>query len=417
MSVTGKKRPVALLQIASHKGLCALIRLCKIRQIPLELREFLEDESILKVGIVPNNDSIYLTRDYGVRVASTFDLRFLASMVGMKPEGLGKMSQRIIGVELDKDWRVRCSDWEANELTEKQIDYAAKDALCGIELFKKMSKHLTRFNDGNGRKIQNINEIIEKVGRYINLNYFNIPKTGTGESLKPISGIKSSGKLLNPKLEQKRQMATLAKPLYDNAYLQAPDGEMLCTCDRKKAQWYVKMNLGKVVEESPFTVKLNFEPAGRAVGEVGQFYLQEKKNGCVVCGKDQSYLRKNIIPPEYRKLFPNVMKDHSSHDIILLCVPCHQLSNVSDDSFKEQLEMMCTPGDEPRNKRKVVENPEKKKIRSAARALLNYKDKIPENRTELLMATIKEKYPDTEIEYDLLMELSEIDIVYVYNNI
>lgn len=402
---------MALLQIASHKGLCALIRLCKIQQIPIELREFLEDESILKVGIVPNNDSIYLSRDYGVRVASTFDLRFLASMVGMKPEGLGKMSQRIIGVELDKDWRVRCSDWEANELSEKQINYAAKDALCGIELFKKMSKNLNTFDDGCGRTIHNINEVIEKVSRYLNLNYFNIPLYGSDETIR--TSKKFSGKIMNPRLEQKRQMSTLTKPLYDNACLQAPDGEMLCTCERKKANWYVKMNLGHEVEETPYTVRLNFEPAGRAVGEVGQFYLQEKKNECVVCGKNQSYLRKNIIPKEYRKLFPNVMKEHSSHDIILLCMTCHQISNVSDDVFKEQLEMMCTPGYEQRNKRKVVENPIKKKLRSAARALLYNADKIPEHRKDLLLASIKEEYPDTEIEYDLLMELSEISIVYV----
>lgn len=33
--------------------------------------------------------------------------------------------------------------------------------------------------------------------------------------------------------------ATRSKPLYHNCYLEAPDGEMLCTCDNKKAMWYV----------------------------------------------------------------------------------------------------------------------------------------------------------------------------------
>lgn len=33
-------------------------------------------------------------------------------------------------------------------------------------------------------------------------------------------------------------------PLYDNCFLHAPDGQPLCTCDRKKAQWYVDKGIG-----------------------------------------------------------------------------------------------------------------------------------------------------------------------------
>lgn len=38
VTVGGARRPVALLQLASHRGLCALIRLCKLQMIPIELR-------------------------------------------------------------------------------------------------------------------------------------------------------------------------------------------------------------------------------------------------------------------------------------------------------------------------------------------------------------------------------------------
>lgn len=92
--------------------------------------------------------------------------------------------------------------------------------------------------------------------------------------------------------------------MYDNCYMQAPDGELLCTCDRKKATWYVEMNLGTVVSDDPYIVRLNFEPSGRAVGEVGKFYQQPKMNRCVTCGASDSYIRKNVIPLEYRKYFP-----------------------------------------------------------------------------------------------------------------
>jgi hypothetical protein len=56
--------------------------------------------------------------------------------------------------------------------------------------------------------------------------------------------------------------------------------------------------------DSPLTVRLLFEPSGRAVDEVGPYYTQEKANHCVVCGSNGSYIRKNVVPREYRKHFP-----------------------------------------------------------------------------------------------------------------
>jgi hypothetical protein len=67
---------------------------------------------------------------------------------------------------------------------------------------------------------------------------------------------------------------------------------------------YLFKNLGVKVCDSPLTVRLLFEPSGRVVDEVGQYYTQEKANHCVVCGNNESYIRKNIVPREYRRHFP-----------------------------------------------------------------------------------------------------------------
>lgn len=103
---------------------------------------------------------------------------------------------------------------------------------------------------------------------------------------------------------QSRGISTRSKVQYDNCLLEAPDGELLCTVDRKKAQWYLDQNLGVNVKDDPFKVRLNFEPAGRAVGEVGRYYQMPKENQCVVCGWRDAYIRKNVVPREYRKHFP-----------------------------------------------------------------------------------------------------------------
>lgn len=136
VTVGGSRRPISLLQLASQSGLCGLFRLNALRNIPAELRELLQDEEILKVGIVPQEDARALAKEYGVTVASTLDLRHLALRAGRKPLGLSKMAYDVLNVEMDKDWRIRCSDWEANELTERQLKYAANDAHVAVEIFK-----------------------------------------------------------------------------------------------------------------------------------------------------------------------------------------------------------------------------------------------------------------------------------------
>lgn len=100
-------------------------------------------------------------------------------------------------------------------------------------------------------------------------------------------------------------------------------------------------SLGIVVAESPYTVRLNFEPAARAVGTVGEFYKLPKLNQCVVCGVTESFNRKHIVPREYRKHFPVVMKSHSSHDVVLLCPRCSLFNNSSNMNVRLKLAHMC----------------------------------------------------------------------------
>ena len=35
---------------------------------------------------------------------------------------------------MDKDWRVRAGDWEADVLTARQVSYAANDALAAVNV-------------------------------------------------------------------------------------------------------------------------------------------------------------------------------------------------------------------------------------------------------------------------------------------
>ncbi|PSN47595.1 Exonuclease 3'-5' domain-containing protein 2 [Blattella germanica] len=376
----GRRCPIALMQIASSDGFCALIRLSTLTEFPQNLKKLLSDNTIIKVGVAPVDDAKYLFQDYGVVVQGCVDLRHLAEK--LPRGGLSGMAKRYLGVDMDKCWKIRCSDWETDKLSERQVQYASQDALVAVWIFNQLMRPWWQLWG-----LPKWDKILQKCQRYVDVRY----KT------KPGRGSVSSCTRMPIKKSATRSYSTRQRPLYDNCILQAPDGEILSTCDHRKAEWYVFKGLGEIVTTDPLTVRLTFEPSGRAVGEVGKYYTTQKENQCVVCGKTESFIRKNIIPHEYRKFFPPVMKDHMSHDILLLCLECHLRSNILDVMMRNQLAEKCNAPIGIREDVKVFDIPDLKKVRSAARALLS-KDvnKIPPARRKQLENTLRIHFEITE---------------------
>ena len=78
----GQTSAVSLLQMSSYSGLCVLVRLLPFRggqqSFPLSFMEVLRDPHVLKVGVGCYEDGKRLTRDHGLSVTCTVDLRYLA---------------------------------------------------------------------------------------------------------------------------------------------------------------------------------------------------------------------------------------------------------------------------------------------------------------------------------------------------
>lgn len=404
MTVNNERRKIALIQLCSSQGLCALVRVCKFSKIPQELRTLLEDPAIIKVGVTPHNDASYLLQDYAIKMNGTYDLRFLALMAKEKAEGLGRMSKSVLNIELNKDWRVRCSDWEIEKMSQTQIDYAALDAFVAVEIFRKLYSSIRSGVDLEPDSIRRFCD-----------NYTDITFKSKLAQLNLDPANCSDRKLLkrqNATKEFKRAYSTRSTPLYDNCLLQAPDGDLLCTCDRQKADWYITKGLGvEIPNESSYTVRLNFEPAGRAVGEVGEYYRTAKENRCVVCGNTEDLIRKNVVPHEYRKFFPAVMKDKTSHDVVLLCINCHRVSNICDVNVRQMLNQKCdAPLDLKLSPEEAIVARQLASNQRYARALLTQK-KIPEKRREELKEVLKQSYPDREITEEFLENLLTMDVL------
>jgi hypothetical protein len=195
--------------------------------------------------------------------------------------------------------------------------------------------------------------------------------------------------------------------------LLAPDGQHLSTVDKKKAEWYLVRGLADMVTEDPPTVKLRFEPSGRP-GKDREYYLAEKENKCVVCGKEDGYIRKNVVPHEYRRYFPPGTKEHLSHDVLLLCVGCHQLSSQHDTRMRQMLANrysapLASSMPTYRN------DPVLTRVKSHAKALLRGND-IPEIRRRQLLQTLADHYGIEEVTADIIVEASQIDTRISFEN-
>ncbi|XP_018494548.1 exonuclease 3'-5' domain-containing protein 2 [Galendromus occidentalis] len=349
---------VALLQMAPNPELCVLIRLCQM-QMPLEVRRILADHNILKFGVAIVEDARRLHTDYGVEMNGCLDLRYMALEMGCEENtsqglSLATLSSRFAGYELNKSPLLRGSNWEARRLTKAQCVYAANDAFAGIRI----ARHFL----GTSLLRSLRDSCLSRFAIYVDKPFRMHPakkKNPSTKSSKP------------PSSKSKRRTVTRSdQKVYKNAVMKAPDGEMLCNTDDVKVDWYLKMKLATLESEDPPVIRLNFEPRCRAILG-GEFYIEEKRNICVVCGADDLLLKKNVVPLEYRKRFPELMKSHTSHDSVLICVSCQHRSTRHDAELRAKLDTEC-PID--------VQAPMMNSLKRAARALKTAGGKLPESR-------------------------------------
>lgn len=114
------------------------------------------------------------------------------------------------------------------------------------------------------------------------------------------------------------------------------------------------------------------------------------------------------MPHEYRRHFPIQMKDHNSHDVLLLCTSCHAVSNYYDNLLKQQLAVEFSAPIGCEEGVRMLEDPIRRQVRSAARALL-YASKLPENRREELLSEIRTFYSTDEVTEETLRETANLE--------
>lgn len=118
--------PVCLIQVATLDR-AFLYRLRRGQPLPPVLRALLEDASVLKAGHSLSDDFRLLKASQLVTaVNTTVDTLPIANKLGCVRPGLKTLGQLFLGGTMSKAMQV--SNWEAQVLSDAQINYAATDA-------------------------------------------------------------------------------------------------------------------------------------------------------------------------------------------------------------------------------------------------------------------------------------------------
>ncbi|KAH7623572.1 putative Protein RRP6-like 3 [Nannochloris sp. 'desiccata'] len=130
------------------------------------------------------------------------------------------------------------------------------------------------------------------------------------------------------------------KQVYENCRMLSKSGEMLCFTDKKRLLWYIRKGLAEEVDpgKEPLTVRLTFDHKDddqRAGAH--EFYSSKRSNTCVACGSGKHYLRYRVVPVCYRRALPERFKSHRSHDVLLLCVGCHEVAQRASEQMKREI--------------------------------------------------------------------------------
>lgn len=129
----------ALIQLA----LCDqvfLFHLASIGDLPDLLTQFLTDERFLKVGRGISADQKKFFVDFNVMINPVEDIVNLCVARGYTDKrnvSLQKLTQLVLGYDLKKDDALRRSNWERIALSADQKEYAARDAVAALLIYKK----------------------------------------------------------------------------------------------------------------------------------------------------------------------------------------------------------------------------------------------------------------------------------------
>ena len=130
----GQIRRISLIQIGTPDKVY-LLRITHTGLLPC-IVDFMENPDIIKVGIGLEDDFNLLNNLQTFDNQGFLDLNKKFEEIGAEKIGARNLAGMIMGIRISKS--AQTSNWELEQLTEKQIRYAATDAWICLEIYNKL---------------------------------------------------------------------------------------------------------------------------------------------------------------------------------------------------------------------------------------------------------------------------------------
>lgn len=129
---------ISLIQLATN-DLVILVRINKTGFVE-SIRELLSSKSVIKAGVAVRDDINGLKKIKKFRENQFVDLADMSAKLGVECNGLRNMAAVILGVRVSKSNQL--SNWESDNLSVKQLQYAATDAYISLLMYNELKKYI-----------------------------------------------------------------------------------------------------------------------------------------------------------------------------------------------------------------------------------------------------------------------------------
>ncbi len=185
-----KHYQVSLLQLGGRDKVW-IIRLEPLKHRLSDIYEILENPAIKKVGIAVHGDILSLKERLDFLPAGFEDIARYTRAIGVINTGMKNLAALILGERISKS--AQLTNWASDNLTKKQLEYAATDAWISRRLYLTVKDYIENTNIGVEPEAEN--------------NSFNI-KTFVSKIIKTISVNLPTAKKSVPKKRASRKRAT-----------------------------------------------------------------------------------------------------------------------------------------------------------------------------------------------------------------
>ena len=148
---------VCLIQICDDKKNVCLVK-PDTNKVPTNLKQLLTDSGVTKIFHFAISDVAFIKTSLDIEVTPFCCTKVMSKLIRTYTQGHGlkDLCLELLGHELNKEQQQ--TNWSQNDLTQKQLEYAAKDVFDLIQIYHKLSQMMVnRPSLSTGTTIRELN--------------------------------------------------------------------------------------------------------------------------------------------------------------------------------------------------------------------------------------------------------------------